>query len=98
MESLRSIILVPENKTTYSYELWLRGRRRLYLWGRREPDMFIDNIAGTSFNDACYFFYAYTKNEKYYKRRRNKYKGHDLITHKIMQKGWNRPNSVKRLW
>jgi hypothetical protein len=48
-EGLRAIILIPE--TRYSYELWMRGRRRLHLWGRREADMFLGNIGKNGQND-----------------------------------------------
>jgi len=75
---------MPETK--YSYELWLRGRRRLYLWGGREQDMFICNITGTSFEDACNFYFSYSPKEKYYNQHRNTYKGHNLFTHKMIQK------------
>lgn len=63
-----------------TYELWLQGRRKLRLWGRREPDMFIDYIIGETFRQACNFYFSYTPKEKYYNQHRNTYKGHGLFS------------------
>lgn len=63
---------------THTYKMGARGKRRAYLLFKREPNMFLAYVIGTTFKEACASYFAWTPFVKHYNRRRNTYRGHAL--------------------
>lgn len=64
-----------------SYEIWARGKRRIVLGFRREPDMYLGRDIGRNFLEACnHFFNFVCFSDGQYNPKNNTVAGHILFT------------------
>ena len=66
--------------TGKEYEIWARGKRRLRLGFKREPDMYLGSDTGRNFLEACIHFFTciqYTAGA--YNIKKNTISGHELF-------------------
>jgi len=62
------------------YEIWARGKRRLRLGFKREPDIYLGSDIGRNFLEACHHFFTciqYTAGA--YNIKKNTISGHELF-------------------
>jgi hypothetical protein len=63
------------------YHIFLRGKRKLGLWFRREPDVFVGSEFGLNFFDACRFHFSCLRNSDstHYNVKKNTFFGRQLL-------------------